>query len=96
MHAVVTDLFGIVAKPGNGQEGNAVICGIVGHPARGRIAELHLGAEHQRVPRDHVVEAARLHGHMMQGRLDRRHDFLPIDFRAWFVVTRGAWLNAGS
>jgi hypothetical protein len=79
VHAVVAHFFGIVAEPGNGQEGDAVVGGIIRHPARGRIAELDLGAEDERVPRDHVVEAARLHGHVMQGGLDGRHGFLPID-----------------
>jgi hypothetical protein len=77
VHAVVAHLFGIVAKPGNGQKGDPVISGIIGHPARGRIAELDLGAEDERIPRDHLVEVARLHGHMMQGWLDGRHGFSP-------------------
>ena len=70
VHAVVADLLGIIAKAGHREKCDPVIGGVVGGPGRDAVAEIHLGADDEPIPRDHLVEAARLDGDVMEFRLE--------------------------
>jgi hypothetical protein len=50
MHAVVTDLVGVVGKAGYGEECDPMIRLVVGGPSRNIVAELNLSADDQRIP----------------------------------------------
>jgi hypothetical protein len=55
MHSIMPDLLGIVAETGHSQKGNAMIGVVVCHPRGPLVPELHLRADEECVPSDHLI-----------------------------------------
>jgi hypothetical protein len=72
MHAIVLRFFSVVVQSGNREKSDAMIGVIVGRPRRGLVLELHLRANNQAIPPDHLIEAAGFYRDVMQLGLDHR------------------------
>lgn len=66
MHPRVGVLVGVVDEGGKGQECDAVVGGVVGQPSPGGVLEGHLGADHDRVPVDQLLQPGRLEVEVME------------------------------
>jgi hypothetical protein len=75
MHSIMPDFLGIVAQSGHSQKSNAMIGVIVCHPRGRLVPELHLRADEERVPSDHLIQVTGFHCDVMQRGFNRWHVF---------------------